>query len=261
MPLRLDHIVHAVADLEQAAEAFRELGLHVAPGGRHPGLGTRNALVCFDLTYIELVTVQDAAEAVGATFGSLVLDALSRGDGPATVAFGTDDIAGAAGVASRAGVPVEGPHAASRQRPDGSAIQWQMALLPAPQPFLIQWGQSDQERRADLAARGVIAEHPRGAGLRLRQVCWAVPSLVTAADWLSRTYGARVAAPGRDADLGAICAATDLGVTLCAPDGPGLTASRLAGRGQGPFLCELTGPAATPALLEACGAWLRIRPD
>lgn len=87
MSLWLDHVVHSVPDLEAAMAADAALGLHVVPGGRHPGWGTHNALCYFDLTYVELVAVHDRAEAAGSVSGRLVLEHLAAGPGLLTAAL------------------------------------------------------------------------------------------------------------------------------------------------------------------------------
>ncbi len=44
-PLRLDHVIYATADLDAAAARVEvELGLAVAGGGRHEGMGTHNRI-------------------------------------------------------------------------------------------------------------------------------------------------------------------------------------------------------------------------
>jgi catechol 2,3-dioxygenase-like lactoylglutathione lyase family enzyme len=53
---RIDHIVIAVRDLEQAISDYRALGFTVYPGGEHPGGYSHNALVIFaDGSYFELI--------------------------------------------------------------------------------------------------------------------------------------------------------------------------------------------------------------
>lgn len=131
-------------------------------------------------------------------------------------------------------------------------------LDPWPSPFLIQWGLGGDARRADLTARGVIADHPLGAGLQLRRVAWAVTDLSAGAAWLERVYGLKAGAPVADDQLGALCADTGAGLLLCAPAGPGLVRERLAVVGQGPFLYDLAGPGLLSRLLKVHGAWLRM---
>ena len=56
----LDHVVVAVADLEQAAAVFLErYGLASYEGGRHAGLGTANRIVPLGREYVELLGVVD----------------------------------------------------------------------------------------------------------------------------------------------------------------------------------------------------------
>jgi hypothetical protein len=82
-PVRIDHAIYAVADLEAAAARVeRELGLAVRGGGRHEGHGTENRIVPLGGGYLELVGVADGDEAAGSDFGRGVLDRLARdGDG------------------------------------------------------------------------------------------------------------------------------------------------------------------------------------
>jgi hypothetical protein len=263
--VRLDHVVHAAADLDRAAETFRHLGFHVVPGGSHPQWGTHNALIYFDLTYIELVAVQDRSAATGTDFGGGVLATLRReGEGPATVALEPADIGHVAAQLNQRGLTVNGPQPGSRRRPDGSVVSWQIAMPPWPRPFLIQWDTAADERRADLASRGALDAHSLGAGLRLRQVAWAVDDLVAAAAELAGVYGLKIGEPYTDDELGARCAAAEGGILLCTPLGAGPAERRLRERGVGPFLYEITGPGLTPRLIppdEALGAWIRLQPE
>src|SRR5262249_39708681 len=53
---RLDHVVIAVSDLDQAIADYRRLGFTVNPGGVHHGGASHNALVVFaDGSYFELI--------------------------------------------------------------------------------------------------------------------------------------------------------------------------------------------------------------
>jgi len=54
----IDHIVHAVRDLDAACAAYERLGFHVGAENVHPW-GTRNRLVQFPGSYIELLSVPD----------------------------------------------------------------------------------------------------------------------------------------------------------------------------------------------------------
>ncbi len=52
----LDHIVMCVNDLDQAADAYRQLGFTVTPRAKHP-FGTHNCIIQLDGFFLELLTV------------------------------------------------------------------------------------------------------------------------------------------------------------------------------------------------------------
>ncbi|HME30252.1 MAG TPA: VOC family protein [Pseudolabrys sp.] len=56
MPRGLDHIVHAVRDLDAAADLYRRLGFNVGARNRHPW-GTHNHIVQLPGFFIELLAV------------------------------------------------------------------------------------------------------------------------------------------------------------------------------------------------------------
>ena len=58
MPRGLDHVVHAVGDLEGAAELYRRLGFTVGARNRH-SWGTHNHVVQLPGFFIELLTVAE----------------------------------------------------------------------------------------------------------------------------------------------------------------------------------------------------------
>jgi hypothetical protein len=60
MPRGLDHIVHAVRDLDAAGDAYRALGFQVGARNKHPW-GTHNRIVQFPGVFIELLTVGEPA--------------------------------------------------------------------------------------------------------------------------------------------------------------------------------------------------------
>src|SRR5262249_5739093 len=63
MPRGLDHIVHAVRDLDAAADLYRRLGFIVGARNRHSrSWGTQNHVVQLPGTYIELLAVADTTE-------------------------------------------------------------------------------------------------------------------------------------------------------------------------------------------------------
>ena len=58
MPHGLDHIVHAVRDLDAAAEFYRRAGFTVGARNRHPW-GTHNRIVQLKNCYIEILEVAE----------------------------------------------------------------------------------------------------------------------------------------------------------------------------------------------------------
>ena len=87
MPRGLDHIVHAVRDLDAAVELYRGLGFTVGARNRHPrAWGTQNHIVQLPGTFIELLGVADASGIVPHSlrhfsFGAFNRDFLARGEG------------------------------------------------------------------------------------------------------------------------------------------------------------------------------------
>ena len=99
----LDHIPVAVADLERAAGAFRELGFALKPGRPHAN-GIRNQHVKFpDGTELELITAPEARDRLTATYRRHLLD----GDGPAFLAFYAPSLDAAAAAMDAARIPYE----------------------------------------------------------------------------------------------------------------------------------------------------------
>ena len=91
----LDHIVHAVRDLDAAADLYRRLGFTVGGRNRHPW-GTHNRIVQFPGFFIELLTVGEP-EKISAggpqdfSFGAFNRDFLARGEGLSMLALESRD--------------------------------------------------------------------------------------------------------------------------------------------------------------------------
>jgi catechol 2,3-dioxygenase-like lactoylglutathione lyase family enzyme len=84
MPRGLDHIVHAVRDLDAAAELYRRLGFTVGARNKHPW-GTHNHIVQFPGFFIELLTFAEpdklGADGFSTMFAAYNRDFIARGDG------------------------------------------------------------------------------------------------------------------------------------------------------------------------------------
>jgi hypothetical protein len=142
--LRLDHVVYAVRDLDEAAVRFRgEYGLDSTEGGRHERWGTANRIVPLGDQYLELVAAVDEPTAAETAFGRGVLERAAGGGGWFTIAAVADDLDA---VASRLGIEVG---SGSRTRPDGQTVRWRMAGLDDQRrkpwmPFFLTWDVPDE---------------------------------------------------------------------------------------------------------------------
>jgi catechol 2,3-dioxygenase-like lactoylglutathione lyase family enzyme len=84
MPRGLDHIVHAVRNLDAAADLYRRLGFTVGARNRHPW-GTHNHIVQFPGFFIELLTLAEpdklGSDGFSTLFGAYNRDFILRGEG------------------------------------------------------------------------------------------------------------------------------------------------------------------------------------
>ena len=170
MPLALDHIVIAVADLDRAMADYRALGFQVLPGGQHPGRTSHNALVVFaDGAYLELIAWRAPApeERWYRTLSA-------HGEGLVDYALLPPDTAQALADAQARGLhTLTGPLDGGRLRPDGARLRWQTARHATPDvPFLC----GDLTPRALRVPEGSVRQHPNGA-LGVAEVTVAVHNL------------------------------------------------------------------------------------
>lgn len=196
---RVDHLVYATPDLEMTIRQVEsQLGVRAAPGGQHPGRGTRNALIALGPgRYLEIIgpdPEQPKPEAPR-PFGIDLLRAARL----VAWAAKTGDVAGQVREASAHGVTLGAPTPGSRRRPDGVMLTWQytnpqVVVADGLVPFFIDWGSSPHPSLS--AATGVSlvdlrAEHPRpeevekllkGAGIPLNVRRGSAPALVATVD-------------------------------------------------------------------------------
>ena len=137
MSARFDHLVVAVADLDEAAARWRNAGLSATRGGAHP-VGTENALVRGPKSaYVELI-------AAGSDGSNPWLDRVRSAGGPISWAIAVDDVDASRAALVEAGFDPRPVTEGSRTTPDGSVVGWRMCDVgPGPYdaslPFLIQW--------------------------------------------------------------------------------------------------------------------------
>jgi len=152
MITRFDHAVIAVKNIPDALDAYKSLGFDVAAGGRHPSLGTQNAIVRFGLDYLELLAVEDAAQArERGPFGRELADFLEGASGLVGFVLASSDLDDQARGLASINQAAEGPFAMDRERPDGRLLAWRLVIPGSspwrkPWPFLIEWETPDDER-------------------------------------------------------------------------------------------------------------------
>ncbi|MGH7609710.1 MAG: VOC family protein [Candidatus Dormibacteria bacterium] len=143
--IRIDHVVFAVADLEQAAEQLRRVtGLVAVPGGSHPQFGTSNRIAPLGNQYLELVAADDPLRGARSGLGRMVL-AQAHPDRLQPIAV---CLSGAQldAVSRRLQQP---PEAGIRVRPDGSRLSWRSlgmdrAFGREMLPFFIWWDRPER---------------------------------------------------------------------------------------------------------------------
>jgi catechol 2,3-dioxygenase-like lactoylglutathione lyase family enzyme len=140
MSRRIDHLVVAVRDLDQAAAFYKRLGFQVGARNWHPW-GTENRIVQFRSSFIELITVGEGAEiaphADGAfSFGAFVRDYLRNREGLAMLVLDSSDSKADAEAFSAAGIGTFEPFFFERSgvRPDGSEVHVAFTLAFAEAP-------------------------------------------------------------------------------------------------------------------------------
>jgi catechol 2,3-dioxygenase-like lactoylglutathione lyase family enzyme len=138
----IDHIVHAVRDLDAAAALYRALGFQVGARNRHPpAWGTQNHIVQLDGCFIELLTVAEPDGIVPHrqrffSFGAHNRDALARGEGLSMLVLEGRDTAAEARAFRDAGIGDFETFDFEREgrRPDGTAIKVAFSLAFARDP-------------------------------------------------------------------------------------------------------------------------------
>jgi catechol 2,3-dioxygenase-like lactoylglutathione lyase family enzyme len=129
----LDHIVHAVRDLDAAAALYRGLGFTVGARNRHPW-DTHNHIVQFPGAFIELLTLAEpdklGSDGFSRLFGAYNRDFLERGEGLSLLILESRDAAADAAAFAAAGIAGSEVMRFEREgkRPDGSLVKLGFSL-------------------------------------------------------------------------------------------------------------------------------------
>jgi hypothetical protein len=121
--VKLDHVVIAFHDLEQAIADWQSRGFTVVRGGRHPGRTSHNALVVFeDGAYVELIAWTQPGPAE-----RWYNELMKHGEGLMDFALLPESVPRAIEEAKARGLELKGPIDGGRLRPDGKEVKWQTA--------------------------------------------------------------------------------------------------------------------------------------
>ncbi len=165
----LDHIVHAVHDLDACAALYERLGFIVGARNRHDW-GTHNRLVQLPGFFVELLTVAEpdklGADGFSQLFGAHNRDFLSRHEGLSGLLVESRDAAadavlfGAAGIGASAALRFE----REGRRPDGTPIRVGFSLAFARDPAGAEAGfAACQQHFPENFWNPAFQAHPNGA--------------------------------------------------------------------------------------------------
>ena len=203
MAFQIDRVVFAWAHLEALAGAFASVGLTIDYGGIHTNGATHMATLGFgDGSYLELISVRQPGQQA-----PVWQHHIATNGGICAWSVSVADIHKISGRLRTLGIPVDGPRASTRRRPDGETIEAELAFVGAEgmgslHPFMI----TDRTPREN---RVRVSDSLDGSGLAgVDTVVLAVPDVETAAIEFQRVYGAgepvdidAVAFPGRTVRL------------------------------------------------------------
>lgn len=193
----VDHLVYATPDVDRTIDELEQvLGVRAAPGGQHPAWGTRNALLSLGpRTYLEIFG-PDPRALEPPQPRPLGLDDLKQARLVTWVAPHSD-LDRLVLEASRHKIDLGLVETRSRQRPDGTTLEWRMtdprkSRIDGIVPFFIDWGDAPHPaENAPSGCRllGLRAEHPlavevepliKGLGIELPLTRGNAPLLVAA---------------------------------------------------------------------------------
>jgi catechol 2,3-dioxygenase-like lactoylglutathione lyase family enzyme len=178
----LDHIVHAVRDLDAAADLYRRLGFTVGARNRHPW-GTHNHLVQLPGFFVELLTMAEpdklGTDGFSELFARFNQSFLTRQEGLSLLILESRDAVADAADFKAAGIAASGAISFEREgrRPDGTAVKVGFSLAFArddrapdagfatcqqhyPENFWNPAFQQHPNTASDVAGVVLVAENP-----------------------------------------------------------------------------------------------------
>ena len=173
LPAGLDHLIYAAPDLDEGMDSIeRLLGVRPMIGGRHPDLGTRNALVAIGgEAYLEVIAPDPGlpAPARGRLFDADTFPQPAL----ATWVLRDESIEAVVSRARDRGVNLGEVAAGHRRKPDGTRVSWKVSdpyamPLDGAVPFVIAWGDTPHPSLAAPSVgtlSGLEVEHPDPAAV------------------------------------------------------------------------------------------------
>lgn len=176
--MKFDHVIHFIEETpEKAVQFWKQESHHAIVGGRHEKWGTRNALLYGKDSYIEWLALENREIAEGADHPLTQL-LLHNGQGFGTVCFRTESIGELDMRLKSSGFQTSGVLEGSRRTGEGKLLQWKMLFIDEepsarlPNPFFIQWGESDTLRYEGLRETGAVT--PAAEQLSLERCVFGV---------------------------------------------------------------------------------------
>lgn len=129
----LDHVVHAVRNLDAAADLYQRLGFTVGARNRHPW-GTHNHIIQLSGFFVELLTVAEpeklGSDGFSTLFGAFNRDFLARHEGLSLVILESLDAEADERAFRAAGIAASSVMRFEREgrRPDGSVVKVAFSL-------------------------------------------------------------------------------------------------------------------------------------
>lgn len=169
----IDHLMWAAPELDNGCRDMEErLGVPTQVGGRHPGIGTHNALLGLGPGRYMEVIAPDPTQDRSSGFGDWVWAVTS----PRLLTWcaRSDDLEGLRERAAARGLQPSPIVALERLRPDGGVLRWRLLFLEGHRmgfgvPFFIDWQDSPHPSRtlpAELTLKRLRIEHPDAAPLQ-----------------------------------------------------------------------------------------------
>ena len=231
--MQIDHVPFAYADLERIAEEFERLGLKPEYGGVHGNGVTHMSVLGFDdRSYVELIAERGEGDH---DFWPAHIRANA---GPAAWCVRVPDVVDECTRLLERGVAVRGPLYDSRERDDGTLVEWDRAVFGIEdERTLLPFAIAD---RTPLSFRvsptPSVADGPlTGVG----QVVLGVSDLERAIETFRHCYRIPTPVRGSVPGFGTVAAVPGQPVAFAAPDDEGWLADRLERFPDGPCSCLL----------------------